>query len=266
MPKRSFVYLLILSALIIASCADSPDDPAPDPAPSPVPLPTSIYDPVFLATNVSAETEAGISAPIPDFTPYVLEMYDWNGTYNSGYRVFDWIPQNKQMTLVEDGSINYFGWQLLVGTEPPRLKHTRYWRKIFSVILGENTEYSEAHSVTYGISETEGREFSVTVGMEADAWFVTMKAEITASFSYDITHSSETSTSKTFTAQGAEGKDTVFTVWQRVNRFYLCDSNGTTLRDDKDVLCDRLHLRDDKYYFEEASESEYFLSTAMFDK
>jgi hypothetical protein len=266
MPRKSFAFLLVLSALIIASCADAPDDPPSEP--TPVPLPRSISDPVFMSTSVSAETDAGISEPLGDFTPYVLNKFDRTGAYDpiTFLPVYDWIAVDARTTLVENGSVLYWGTMHEIAAEPPRLKHTRYWRKVFSVVLGENTEYSEEHAVTYGISTTEGNEFGITVGLEVNAWFATMKAEISASFSYDITHSTETSTSKTFTAQGAGGKYTVFTVWQRVNRFYLCDSSGTTLHDSKDVLCDRLQLRPDKYYFDEASESEYYLSTVMFDK
>jgi hypothetical protein len=268
MTRRILTPAIILSALLSASCSNpsGPDDPPP--APSPVPLPTSVYDPVFMSTNVSAETAAGISEPIDGFEPFVLEMFDRTGVNdpNTHLPIYDWISKNQRMTLVENGSIMYLGSRGEVAVEAPRLKHTRYWRKVFSVDLGENTSFSEAHSVTYGISTTEGSEFGITVGLEVNAWFVTMKAEISASFSHEITNSSETSTEKTFSAQGSEGKNTVFTVWQLVDRFYLCDSEGNTLSEDKDALCNRLRLRGDKYYFEEASESEYYLSTVMFDK
>jgi hypothetical protein len=267
MRMSRLASLCILCGLVLLACDLGNDNHTPDPKPSPVPTPTSVDDPVFNKTGVSVEIDAGISEPIPDFKPYVDEMLDWDGkTYDSGNRVFSWVPKDARMTFYKEGSPQYYGWQLMVGTEQPRLKHTRYWRKVFSVVLGENTSFSEERAVTYGISETEGHEFSVTVGIEAEAWFLTLKAEVSASTSYEITHSTETSTAKTFSAQGADGKETVFTVWQLVNRFYLCDANGVTLHDTTNVLSDRLRLHPGEYYFEEASESEYYLSTVAFDK
>jgi hypothetical protein len=261
-------WLCILCGFALAACDLGNDNNTPDPKPSPVPVPTSVDDLVFSNTGVSAEIDAGISEPIPEFTPYVNEMYNWNGTYDpeTHLRVFTWQPVGARTTLVHNGMIQYLGYSGTVAVETPRLKHTRYWRKVFSVVLGENTSFSEERAVTYGISETEGHEFSLTVGIEANAWFLTLKTEVSASTSYEITHSTETSTAKTFSAQGADGKETVFTVWQLVNRFYLCDADGVTLHDNKDVLCDRLRLLPGEYYFEEASESEYYLSTVAFDK
>jgi len=264
MKRKTILFPFALAGLLVCAACATPVDP--DPYTSPVPVPLYVNDPVFQATTRSEETTVGISAPIEKFSPYVAKVYTWdNVTYVDGYRIFSWQDVNARKDLVVNGHTQYLYWQGTVHvSQIPRLKHVCYWRKLFSVVLGSNTEYSESHTVTYGISTTQGQEFSVTIGMEISAWFATLSAEISQSFSYELTQSSEASTSKTFTAQGADGKSTVFTVWQLVDKFYLCDSDGNTLADNKDLLSDTIQLGVADYYFEESNESTFYLSTVQF--
>ena len=105
-----------------------------------------------------------------------------------------WELQNKHIEFLKDGELQYIdaGDQYISITEIPRIKHSRYWKKVFSVIIDENASYSETHSITYGVSETRGQEFSITIGGEVSAWFVTVSTEISNSVSYEISYNTET--------------------------------------------------------------------------
>jgi len=262
MVKRIFLPFLLVSLIFFTSCQEAtpPDD---QPVVSPVPVPGSVDDPAF--PMVSEEVTLGISQPISDYTPIVTEWKDWDGTYDNGLRNFVWFPQNERKVLVQDGEFQYHGWNTTIHLyQAPHIKHTQYWKRLFSVKLDGNTEYSESHSVTYGISETKGQEFSVSIGIEISAWFVNLSAEISQTSSYEITHSSETNTTKTFTCQGTAGKITVFSVWQRIDRFYICDADGKTVAANPEALSGTIRLGSDDSWFEERNESNFYLSAVLF--
>ncbi|MCD4692969.1 MAG: hypothetical protein K8R79_08655 [Calditrichales bacterium] len=266
---RKCILISLSFALIICfGCSKNPSETESnnwDPSLPKIPVPANVGDEL---PEKSDEVLLKIGAALSDFNPYVEEIYDRTGYRDSvGCPIYDWITQDERIVLISDSCRTYLGAeQEIFINEIPRIAHKRYWKKVFSVNLDENTHYSQAHSVTYGISETNGQEFSLTIGAEVSAWFVSVKTEITSSVSYEIKHSTETKIEKTFSGDGAAGKITVVTVWQLVDKFAICNSEGEEVTENsKDLFCDKIRLAIIKSV-DEASEDNFYLSSVSFTK
>ena len=113
----------------------------------------------------------------------------------------------------------------------PLIQYIRYWQKIFSTVIQYPANYMESHTYTEGTSETTGESFSYTLGISGQAYGIGLSAELTRTFSYSITISSETSVTKQFTCESIEGKTIVFTVWQLVEGFRICNADSSSYTD-----------------------------------
>jgi hypothetical protein len=113
----------------------------------------------------------------------------------------------------------------------PLLQYTRYWQKIFSTVIQYPSDYMESHTYTEGTSETTGESFSYTLGLSGSAYGIGLSAELTRTFTHSITISSETSVTKQFTCESIEGKTLVFTVWQLVEGFRICNADSSQYTD-----------------------------------
>jgi hypothetical protein len=71
----------------------------------------------------------------------------------------------------------------------------------------------------------------MSLGLSASGWGLGLSAELTQTFSREVTVSSESSVTKTFTCYSEQGKTIQFTVWQLVDGFRICDSNGDPFTD-----------------------------------
>ena len=115
--------------------------------------------------------------------------------------------------------------------EIPKIQWIRYWKKLVSVTVPYPTTYEQSHTYTEGTSETTGESFSLSLGVSASGWAVGLSAELTQTFTHEVTVSSETSITKTFTCNSLPGKIIQFTVWQLVEGFRFRNSDGTAFTD-----------------------------------
>jgi len=113
----------------------------------------------------------------------------------------------------------------------PILLRIRYWEKIFSTTIMYPAVYVESHTYTEGTSETTGESFSYTLGAGGGAFGISLSAELTRTFEHSITVSSETSVTKQFSCGSIESKTIVFTAWQLVEGFRICNSDSTSYTD-----------------------------------
>ena len=113
----------------------------------------------------------------------------------------------------------------------PLIQYIRYWQKIFSTVIQYPANYMESHTYTEGTSETTGESFSYTIGLSGSAYGIGLSAELTRTFTHSITISTETSVTKQFTCESIEGKSLVFTVWQLVEGFRICNADSSQYTD-----------------------------------
>jgi len=263
-PGIFFFFFILLTGCPQSGEENPPDDntnPPPQSDLPPVPVPSYVGDSL---PEKSDEIIIKIGDELDNFNPYVEQIYNRNAMGG-----FSWEDKWTHIDLLINDEIQYIGWEGCVYlNEIPRIKHSRYWKKVFSVVIDESASYSETHSITYGVSETRGQEFSVTVGGEVSTWFVTVSTEISNSVSYEISYSTETTIDKEFSCDGTEGKITIFTVWQLVDRFSISNSKGEEISDDdesKTLFSQtiKIHPIDS---VEEVSDKQFYLSTVLFDK
>ena len=256
--------ILLFGLILLTACPQNEvnnNNSSPPSDMPPVPVPSYVGDSL---PEKSEEITLGIGKEIDNFSPYVEEIKEVAPGVGYQWFIYD---GDQPPDLLIDGEIQYIGIDNdICITEIPRIKHSRYWKKVFSVVIDESASFAETQSITYGVSETKGREFSVTIGGEVSAWFVTVSTEVSNSVSYEISYSTETTIDKEFSCEGTEGKITVFTVWQLVDRFSICNSNGEEVTEDtKTLFSDRIMLKPIKS-IEEASDKQFYLSTVLFDK
>ena len=259
----SGILLFVLILLTACPQKEENDNNGVTPPSDMPPIPVPAYVGESLPEK-SEEITLGIGKEIDNFSPYVEEIKEVAPGVGYYWHSYEGV---QPPDLLIDGEIQCIGIDNdICITEIPRIKHTRYWKKVFSVAIDESASYSEMHSITYGVSETKGQEFSVTIGGEVSAWFVTVSTEISNSVSYEISSSTETTIDKEFSCDGTEGKITVFTVWQLVDRFSICNSNGEEVTEEnKTLFGDRIRLAPIES-IEEVSDKQFYLSTVLFDK
>ena len=113
----------------------------------------------------------------------------------------------------------------------PLMQYIRYWEKIFSTVIQYPSDYMESHTYTEGTSETTGESFSYTLGLSGSAYGIGLSAELTRTFTHSITISTETSITKEFSCESIDGKTLVFTVWQLVEGFRICNADSSQYTD-----------------------------------
>ncbi len=116
--------------------------------------------------------------------------------------------------------------------EMPRVQRLRFWKRItVPNILQYPTQYAETHSYSQGTAEQWGRSLSFSLGGTGEQWDISLSAKLTATFTHQVTISSEQTITQQFTASSIEGKTVVFTVWQLMETYRLCNSDGTDYTD-----------------------------------
>jgi hypothetical protein len=241
--------LVALGAFLVCIGGCGSDDPAkPEPqGPGilpPVPVPSSVNEPM---PERSADKVIGMSAPLDDYEPMVLQLRAMrdDGSYS-------WTVQNRHLTLACSGSLpvntgdpaatnpSYI-------SERPRLLHTRHWKRLEQDSLVPGAPATFEKTITSGASteNAESREFSRTLGVEiavGGSWSP-FSAAVAASYSKTGTRSeisnvcfaTEDSEIQSFTVEAPSTGTRVYVLWQLVDEFRLVDAD-TTLFQDSDAL------------------------------
>ena len=115
--------------------------------------------------------------------------------------------------------------------ERPIVRWVRYWRKLVSVTVPYPTNYQQSHTYTEGTSETTGESFAISLGLSAGAWGVGLSSELTYTFNREVTISTEESVTRTFTCDSIPDTVIQFTVWQLVDEYQICNSDGSLFTD-----------------------------------
>lgn len=251
---KLFVVVLIALLLAIIGCGnDDSVSPVPDGNDWPPPNTPAIPIPSAPGEALPDKSDSLILeiAPILTFAPKNEFAPDTIASY-SGFPYNYVNTTNGQVTLVDEGQIidpvyvpfkacsepdcswglsyTYYFYCNGVG-HIPLLQYIRYWQKIFSTVIQYPANYMESHTYTEGTSETTGESFSYTLGLSGTAYGIGLSAELTRTFTHSITISSETSVTKQFTCESIEGKTIVFTVWQLVEGFRICDADSSCYTD-----------------------------------
>lgn len=252
---RFLIIVAVVLSLFIIGCgkddAVSPeqngDNDGPPPNTPAIPMPTYPGEALpeksdsLILEEVQILTFAPKNALAPDTIAAFTGMpYNYVNTLNN------------QVTLVDEGQIVDPVYVPFKGcTEPdcswglifsssfnchgvghiPLIQYLRYWQKIFSTVIQYPSNYMESHTYTEGTSETTGESFSYTLGLSGQAYGIGLSAELTKTFTYSITISSESSITKEFSCPSIEGKTIVFTVWQLVEGFRICNADSSCYTD-----------------------------------
>ncbi len=113
----------------------------------------------------------------------------------------------------------------------PTIQWVRFWKLLVSSVVPYPTSFQQSVTYTNGTSETTGQSFSFSVGASASGWGIGLSAELTKTFSKEVTVSSEKSVTQTFTCDSESGFKIQFAIWQLVDEFRICNSGaaGTVL-------------------------------------
>lgn len=234
------VALLILSGCPVSELP-ADDLPANTPA---VPLPTYPGESLPATSEILVYMEADIG----DFEP---QLDNVPPSVIAAYPGAVWVyhdPHPQQRLMVDDGAIvdpvllrikveyssGTFGPLDRNGpalAECPKVRWVRYWKRLVSVVIPHPTNYQQSHTYTEGTSETTGESFAISLGLSASGWGVGLSAQLTYTFNREVTISSETSVTKTFTCESEPGKVLQFTVWQLIDEYQICDSDGDLFTD-----------------------------------
>ena len=250
---RLGLTVAIILMLGIIGCGE--DDPvSPDgnggnglpPNTPPIPLPSH---PLDLLPDRSDSLIMEI-APVITFTPRNEYAPDTLASI-IGVSYLYVNTENSQLTLVNENQIIdpvYVPWKgcfdpgcsgaYITGSSYcngivhiPLMHYVRYWQKIFSTVIQYPADYLESHTYTEGTSETTGESFSYTIGLSGSAYGIGLSGELTRTFTYSITISTETSITKEFSCESINGKTLVFTVWQLVEGFRICNADSSQYTD-----------------------------------
>ena len=250
------LLVMVLTLFVLVSCSeDTPLEPVDDNGEGPppntpaIPLPSSPGDILPERSDSLIVSEALIH----NFSPTLASCPDSIVTLVSklglGLINAEIRPVDRRFDLVVDGIVidpvavpcraHYSDIPIwfdmtynLPGVEEiPTVQCVRYWRKIFSTVVQHPFNYTESHTYTEGTSETTGESFSYTLGVSAGLWGIGLSAELTRTFSHSITVSSETSVTKEYFCPSASGKTIVFTAWQLVEGFRICNADTTVYTD-----------------------------------
>ena len=248
--RRTIVTFASIACLCLAPACGGDDGVSPDPddgngAPAntpAIPVPSSPGDMLPDRSDILILDEATIIdfAPGSTHVPDVISTDPWVIVGTSDGR----------LTLVENGQIvdpvsmpvrfcinpqcdGYIEvWQSCCGlAAAPVVHHVRYWQLIFSTVIDYPANYTESHTYTEGTSETTCESFSYTLGVSGSTSWIGLSAELTRTFSHSVTVSSETSVTKEFSCESIEGERIVFSAWQLVDGFRICNADSSEYDD-----------------------------------
>ena len=102
------------------------------------------------------------------------------------------------------------------------LGYAYQWRRLDRETIGAGLEYERTTSIKLGTSESN--ELSITSTLGASAFGISAQLEI--AFSKKIMLSREEMYTESYRIAGADGHDTVFTLWQLMELFLLLRKTG----------------------------------------
>ncbi len=243
--SRTLIGALVVLGAVLAclgGCGNDPATPEPQgpqilPA---VPMPGAVDEP---APERSADKVVGMSAPLDDYVPLVLQLRAMrdDGSYA-------WTVENRRLTLA------CAGW-LPVNTgdpaatspsyisERPRLLHTRHWQRLEQGFVDPGTPAAFEESVTWGASteRAESLEFSRTLGvaMAAGGSWDPFAAAVVAGFARTATSrevgavcfAAEDADVRPYTVEAPSAGRRVYVLWQLVDEFRLVDADTNAFQD-----------------------------------
>lgn len=219
-----------------------------------IPLPTSATD-ELPARSKELVTDV---APVQDFSPYVdpaavhTACPSFKGgnvaLTSSGASVAPALPYTYSCQC-HDCNCNWFGFDCdtccntctgscsgPVLSNPPFLRRTVYWKKVFQTLVGPGASYTQAMSVTSGSSKTDAETLATTMGVQASVGlkiFSWLSASISATFSrtssqtHSVTVSESQTVAQTFSCPSSSATASrLFVVWQLHERFDFSDATG----------------------------------------
>ncbi len=240
--------IAIGAALLLVGGCPSTEPPAADLPPNTpaVPLPTYAGEALPATSEILVYQEAAIT----DFEPQLNNVPQSCIDANPGFVSIRFDPLYPRKLMVQDGvlispgklhihccldagcgAVTQRDWDGPMLAELPKIRWVRYWKKLVSVVVPYPTSYEQSHTYTEGTSETTGESFSISLGLSASGWGLGLSAELTYAFSHEVTISSESSVTKTFTCSSEAGKQIQFTVWQLVDGFRICNADGSSYTD-----------------------------------
>jgi hypothetical protein len=180
---------------------------------------------------------------VRDFVPLVAQLERMKDDGST-----EWTEENRHLWMACGGRLSEYTcdaaltdrWYI---TEPPRLLHRRYWRRLKQVVLDPGTSYSKTETVEYGSSttNTHSQSFSQTIGVEvsASAGWGPFSATVTAYYEQTTTVEeiesvtfSETNTfTESYSVSSDPNKTIVYGLWQLVDVFMLVDADKTPVHE-----------------------------------
>lgn len=208
------------------------------------PFPTPI-SPLSFLPNKTESFLVAVGEPIDfliDIVP--IRMVSGSNSKVQGYRlvfVKDGIPQVP--TFPTDRGIVFSFYNPYQGTplpEVPRLSHRVYFERIDSEVLDRGTNYARSVTHRTGTTEEQVNELISHISAELSAkatwgWGeaeAKLTREITTRTQQSLRIEKENSVSKTWSFQHPNDHDVyLYSSWNRVDVFYLSDSNGVPLEE-----------------------------------
>jgi hypothetical protein len=242
--RSQTVALVVLGAVLacLGGCGNDPATPEPQgpqilPA---LPVPGSVNEPM---PERSADTVVGMSAPLDDYVPLVLQLRAMrdDGSYS-------WTVENRHLTLACAGTLPVNTGDP-AATSPshisarPRLLHTRHWQRLEQGSVDPGTPVAFEKTVTWGASteRAENREFSRTLGVETavgGAWDP-FAAVVAAGFTGAATSgeirtvcfATEDSDVRSYTVEAPAAGRRAYVLWQLVDEFRLVDADTNAFQE-----------------------------------
>lgn len=217
-----------VTAQIKITVEDLPQTPA-----DPFPQPTSAFD---LPPNKTESNIVKIGDPVEYFSNWVTLKFK-NGSTMRGWGRFVWdgviMPPDDPdpATWVNE---RYYG----NIPEIPRLSHRVHFERIDHEVLDRGTNYSRSVAHRTGTTREQATELAKRLTSETKAsaswgWGqieTTLTAEITSRTQQSLKIEEEKTVTKTWSFQHPNDYDVyLYSSWNRVDTFYLSDSNGVPL-------------------------------------
>ncbi|MFT6815818.1 MAG: hypothetical protein ACJAZ3_001730 [Sphingobacteriales bacterium] len=211
---KILVTLLIISTIAFSACKkDELTEPANHSGDLPI-----IPEPTVVGT-VTRETSDTItveySSALAKFSPFEMTYTLYTDTMGCNDGESFQTDEQNQIYEFDSSEAVY------------KIRHRRYWKKVYSKVLGPGTSFNEEKTYTQGYSETNSEEFekSITATAEVGAFgsSVSVSATLSSKFSKSVTVNSETTETVTNNVTGREGFDRVFTIWQLRDLYDIVD-------------------------------------------
>lgn len=213
---KSLVTLFIISTIAFSACEkdeQTEPDEQPEPEFSNLPIIPEPIGPGPVTRHTSDTVIVEYSAAIDNgYFPFEVDCHLYADTFGcnegEGYRTRGAL------------GISY-GFDTSEAVY--KIRHRRYWKKIYSNVLGPGTSFSEAKEYTRGTSMTNAEEFSASISATAGGFGFGISATLSAKFSKSVTINEEEKSTITRSVTGADGVDRVFTIWQLRDIYDIVD-------------------------------------------